>query len=104
MPTHTLQKQRHQSIPKIYHVPLETTFRGIEHPLSSPESPIHQYLGIKYASVPARFRQSKLFRSYPPIVESSKHGYVDSYLFITSMILNGLLQSYLSATQKHKER
>lgn len=70
----TLQRQSHRSIPKIYHGPLETAFRGIEHPLSSPEAPIHQYLGIKYASVPGRFRQSKLFRSYPPIVESSKHG------------------------------
>lgn len=74
----TVQKQRYQSIPKIYHGSLEATFRGVEHPLSSQEAPIHQYLGIKYASVPARFRQSKLFRSYLPIVDASKHGCVDS--------------------------
>ena len=72
--------KHHQPVPRIYHGPLGTTFHGVEHPLSTPDVPIHQYLGIKYASVPARFRQSKLFRSYPPIVDASKHGCVGSSL------------------------
>lgn len=82
-----LQKQR--QIPKIYHIPLETTFCGIEHLLSSPEALIHQFLGVKYASVPARCRQSKLFRSYPPIVDASKHGCV--YLASPPPFINRLL-------------
>lgn len=85
-----LQKQCHQPIPTIYHVPLESTFRGIEHPLSSPEAIVHQYLGIKYASVPARFRQSKLFKSYPPIVNASNHGCADFTLLATFIELSCL--------------
>ncbi|KAJ3776459.1 Alpha/Beta hydrolase protein [Lentinula raphanica] len=60
--------------PEVHHMVLETVFRGVEHPLSTPSAPIHQYRGIKYATVPARFRQSKLFTSYPPLVDASKFG------------------------------
>ncbi|PPQ70233.1 hypothetical protein CVT25_011293 [Psilocybe cyanescens] len=60
--------------PKLHHLGFETTFCGVEHPLSTTDTPIHQYLGIKYATVPARFRQSKLCTSYPPIVDASQHG------------------------------
>ena len=76
----TMPAIQKQCIPTLYHYSLETTFRGIEHPLSNPEAPIHQYLGIKYASVPARFRQSVLFRSYPPTVDASKHGCIIFFL------------------------
>lgn len=68
-----------QPYPKLHHVVLDTTFCGINHPASTPDAPIHQYLGIKYASIPARFRQSKLFNSYPAITDASKHGYVGAY-------------------------
>ncbi|KAG6901344.1 hypothetical protein C0995_013307 [Termitomyces sp. Mi166 len=70
----TVQKPYHPTVPHVYHPLLKTTFCGVDHPLSSPDVPIHQYLGIKYASVSARFRQSKLWKTYPPIVDASHHG------------------------------
>lgn len=60
---------------QLYHSVLRTTFCGIEHPNSTPESHIHQFLGIKYASIPARFRQSQLVTSYPPVTDASELGY-----------------------------
>ncbi|KAF8624905.1 hypothetical protein AX15_005649 [Amanita polypyramis BW_CC] len=62
------------SIPKIHHTALDTTFTGVEHPLSAPDARIHQYRGIKYASVPERFRQSRLWTKYPAVTDASKHG------------------------------
>ncbi|KAF9443507.1 alpha/beta-hydrolase [Macrolepiota fuliginosa MF-IS2] len=69
-------QDHHQShpYPKLHHVVLDTTFCGINHSASTPDAPIHQYLGIKYASIPARFRQSKLFSSYPTITDTSEYG------------------------------
>ncbi|KAF5351202.1 hypothetical protein D9756_008368 [Leucocoprinus leucothites] len=69
-------QDHHQSqpYPKLHHVVLDTTFCGVDHPASTPDAPIHQYLGIKYGAIPARFRQSKLFNSYPAITDASKHG------------------------------
>ncbi|KAF8911744.1 Alpha/Beta hydrolase protein [Mucidula mucida] len=60
--------------PVVHHGALQTTFLGIEHPLSTDELPIHQYRGIKYASVPARFRQSHLFSAYDSTTDASKYG------------------------------
>ena len=64
-----------QPYPKLHHTVLDTTFCGINHLASAPHASIHQYLGIKYASIPARFRQSKLFSTYPAITLAFKHGY-----------------------------
>lgn len=64
------------SSPKLYHNALKSTFCGIEPALSTPDAQIHQYLGIQYATVPARFRQSKLRTSYPPITDATAHGSV----------------------------
>ncbi|KAF5356592.1 hypothetical protein D9758_008226 [Tetrapyrgos nigripes] len=61
-------------VPEAHHVALDTTFRGIEHPLSAADAPVHQYRGIKYATVPARFRPSKLVTSYPHYVDATKYG------------------------------
>lgn len=58
----------------LHHSVLGTTFKGIDHPISTPDVPIHQFRGIKYASVPARFRQSKLVVSYPSSVDATRHG------------------------------
>ncbi|KAF8639283.1 hypothetical protein AX16_010355 [Volvariella volvacea WC 439] len=66
--------EKRQTLPEVHHSVLDTTFCGIVHPLSTPDAPIHQYLGIKYASVPARFRQSTLLTKYPPVTDASKHG------------------------------
>ncbi|KAF6747191.1 EstA protein [Ephemerocybe angulata] len=59
---------------KRQHSDLNTTFRGILHPSSTSEARLHQYLGIKYASIPARFRQSKLCTKYPPVVNATEYG------------------------------
>lgn len=58
----------------LHHSVLGTTFKGIDHPISTPDVPIHQFRGIKYATVPARFRQSKLVTSYPHLVDATRHG------------------------------
>lgn len=62
--------------PVVRHTTLKTTFTGLQHTLSSPETPIHQYRGIKYATIPARFRQSKLFTSYRSSTDATRYGYV----------------------------
>lgn len=72
------------SLPVLNHVTLQTTFRGLVHPMSSQDAQIHQYRGIKYASVPARFRQSKLYTSYPMITDATRYGYVP--LLISSLV------------------
>ncbi|KAI0360388.1 carboxylesterase [Trametes cingulata] len=60
--------------PVVLHEDLKTTFTGIIHPISTPDAPVHQYRGIKYASIPARFRQSKLCTYYPPQTDCSRFG------------------------------
>ncbi|KAJ6572040.1 Alpha/Beta hydrolase protein [Mycena capillaripes] len=60
--------------PVLHHSGLGTTFHGVRHAASTPETPIHQYRGIKYASVPARFRQSLLSTTLPPITDASRYG------------------------------
>ena len=56
------------------HEALSTTFEGVNHPLSTSKLPIQQFRGIKYASIPARFRQSKLFTSYSAHTKATNHG------------------------------
>ena len=62
--------------PVVLHDDLKTTFTGVIHEVSTPDAPVHQYLGIKYATIPARFRQSKVLTRYPPLTDCSRHGYV----------------------------
>ncbi|KAI0674604.1 carboxylesterase [Trametes maxima] len=62
--------------PVVLHELLKTTFTGIIHPISTPEAAVHQYRGIKYASIPARFRQSKLCTHYPPQTDCSRFGLI----------------------------
>jgi len=69
-----IDKQGSNLQPEVQHLTLGTTFCGILHPISSPGTLIHQFRGIKYASVPARFRQSRLFTSYPLITDATKYG------------------------------
>ncbi|KAJ7154740.1 Alpha/Beta hydrolase protein [Mycena filopes] len=66
--------QRFGTHPQVHHSALGTTFCGIRHAASTPETPIHQYRGIKYASVPARFRQSRLLTTLPPTTDASRYG------------------------------
>ncbi|KAF8136913.1 Alpha/Beta hydrolase protein [Boletus edulis] len=58
----------------LHHPSLNTSFHGVEPTVSSPDLSIHQFRGIKYAIVPARFRQSVLCSSYPPVVDATKFG------------------------------
>lgn len=69
-----MQLDDSEYLPCIKHEILQTQFHGIIHSLSTPEAPLHQYRGIKYASVPARFRQSKLVTLYPPVTDATKYG------------------------------
>jgi hypothetical protein len=64
----------HATHPFVRHSALRTTFIGINHPLSTIDIPIVQFRGIKYASVPARFRQAKLFASYPATTDATRYG------------------------------
>ena len=59
--------------PELYHGLLQTTFRGVEHDVSTPDAPIQQFRGIKFASIPARFRQSKLHIAMMPRIRSLQH-------------------------------
>lgn len=77
-----------QSEPVMVHEKLHTTFSGVVHPISTEQAAVHQYLGIKYASVPARFRQSRLFTSFPPTTDATRHGYVQS-ISISTCDVNG---------------
>ncbi|KAF7318946.1 hypothetical protein HMN09_00230400 [Mycena chlorophos] len=60
--------------PVVHHIGLNTTFHGLRHPASTSDAPIHQYRGIKYASVPARFRQSRLCTDLPDYVDCTQYG------------------------------
>ncbi|KAF9527487.1 Alpha/Beta hydrolase protein [Crepidotus variabilis] len=62
--------------PVLIHRGLNTTFNGSVNRRSTTDAQIHQYLGIKYASIPARFRQSHLCAagSYPSETDASKYG------------------------------
>lgn len=62
--------------PVVRHTTLKTTFTGLQHVLSTAEAPLHQYRGIKYATIPARFRQSRLFTSYRSSTDATRYGYV----------------------------
>ncbi|GJJ10658.1 hypothetical protein Clacol_004885 [Clathrus columnatus] len=53
---------------------LNTTFVGIKHNVYSPEFPIHQFRGIKYATVPGRFRRSQLCTVYPRVTDAKLNG------------------------------
>ncbi|GBE89117.1 carboxylesterase [Sparassis crispa] len=60
--------------PVVLHEELQTTFSGVVHSISTPDAAVHQYRGIKYASIPARFRQSRLFTTYPPQTDATRFG------------------------------
>jgi len=78
---HPLSHPHHHPLPfnmvppvLLAHKALSTTFEGVNHPLSTSKLPIQQFRGIKYASIPARFRQSKLFTSYSAHTKATNHG------------------------------
>ena len=90
-----IAKQVHAFLmePVVFHEKLHTTFNGTVHPVSTHDAAVHQYLGIKYATVPARFRQSRLCASYPPVTDATQHGYV---VFFAVLLLLSNMSSFAS--------
>ncbi|KAH8811115.1 Alpha/Beta hydrolase protein [Xylogone sp. PMI_703] len=58
----------------LQHTKLNIVFEGIQHPHSKPGATVSQFRGIKYATIPARWRQSKLFEDYPERHDVTKYG------------------------------
>jgi carboxylesterase type B len=56
------------------HDVLGTTFAGVEHALSTPAAPVAQFRGVRYATIPARFRAAQLLTEYPDSVDASCYG------------------------------
>ena len=61
--------------PVVQHGSLETSFQGVNHLHGVVPEPVSQYRGIKYGIVPARFRRSRLNKSYPSTCDATQHGY-----------------------------
>lgn len=60
--------------PEIQHQGLNATFKGTQR--DDQEVPVHQFLGIKYASIPARFERAEPVNSFDgAVVDASKFGY-----------------------------
>ncbi|KAJ5674413.1 Carboxylesterase type B [Penicillium maclennaniae] len=58
--------------PEVHHATLNATFRGIQ---PDGQVPVHQFLGIKYASVPARFEKSEPVNDLAgAVVDATKYG------------------------------
>lgn len=60
--------------PVVRHATLKTSFIGIQHAVSTPDAPVNQFRGIKYASVPGRFRHSQLFAQYHSRSDATRYG------------------------------
>jgi carboxylesterase type B len=60
--------------PEIQHRGLNATFKGIER--KDQIETVHQFLGIKYASIPARFEKAKPVNGFEgDVVDVTKYGY-----------------------------
>ncbi|KAJ5127999.1 Carboxylesterase type B [Penicillium atrosanguineum] len=58
--------------PEVHHATLNATFKGIQR---DGQVPVHQFLGIKYASVPARFEKSEPVNDFAgAVVDATKYG------------------------------
>jgi hypothetical protein len=61
------------STPSIHHSQLSTTFLGLRHSISS-ETQVWQFRGIKYGTVPCRFKQSIIYSAFPEIYDATSYG------------------------------
>jgi len=60
--------------PEIKHQNLNATFKGRER--KDHIEPVHQFLGIKYASIPARFEKAEPVNGFDgDVVDATKYGY-----------------------------
>jgi carboxylesterase type B len=60
--------------PKVNHPQLQTTFHGVSHLPSILPTPIAQFRGIQYATIPCRFRRAVLRITYPESYDAKNHG------------------------------
>ncbi|OJK04346.1 hypothetical protein ASPACDRAFT_20809 [Aspergillus aculeatus ATCC 16872] len=59
--------------PQIHHASLQATFNGIEREIDG--LPIHEFRGIKYADIPARFEQAQPLESFDgAAVDATRYG------------------------------
>lgn len=65
------------SSPSVSHPTLNATFKGIERNYEGAH--MNQYLGIKYASIPARFERSEPVEDFAgAVVDASSYGQVNN--------------------------
>jgi carboxylesterase type B len=68
--------------PEVHHANLNATFQGIQR--DDQQVPVHQFLGIKYASVLARFERAKPVNDFAgAVVDATKYGYAGFTIFST---------------------
>lgn len=60
--------------PSVNHPQLKTVFRGVLHLASILPTPVIQYRGIQYATIPSRFRKAVLRTAYPENYDATEHG------------------------------
>lgn len=59
--------------PQVHHTRLNAIFNGIHR--DDLGVPIHQFLGIKYANVPARFKRAESVESFAgAVVDATRYG------------------------------
>lgn len=65
--------------PEVHHATLNATFKGIQR---DDQVPVHQFLGIKYANVPARFERPVPVNNFAgAVVDATKYGYDTATVF-----------------------
>lgn len=64
--------------PEVQHAALNATFNGIQR--DDQGVPVHQYLGIKYANIPARFERAEPKSGFEgAVVDATRYGYEDNF-------------------------
>jgi len=59
--------------PEVHHSALNATFKGTQR---DEQVPVHHFLGIKYANVPARFERAEPVNDFSgAVVDATKYGY-----------------------------
>lgn len=71
-------------VPEVQHKILNATFKGCE---SDDEGvPVHKFLGIKYASVPARFERAVAVDDFAgAVVDATTYGYAPCHGLFASL-------------------
>ena len=73
------------AIPEIHHAGLNATFKGVQR--NEEGVPVHQYLGIKYAKVPARFERAEPVDSFAGAeIDATEYGLVYLHTLIKHVL------------------